>query len=82
MTDFESAMIAGFPRSYPGVPLVGCHFHLSGNTFKHLQLLGLLQDYENYQIFRLHVRMMMAVAFVPVADTVAAFTACVTFVAN
>ena len=75
MTDFESAMSAGFPRRNPGVPLVGCHFHLSGNSFKHLQLLGLQQDYENNQIFRLHVRMMMALAFVPVADTLAAFTA-------
>ena len=48
-------------------------FHLSKKVFTHVQQLGLQQMYLDDDIFRENIRMIPALSFVPVQDTVAAF---------
>ena len=41
MTDFESSMLSAFNQIYPGIPQVGCLFHLAKNAFRRVQDIGL-----------------------------------------
>ena len=70
--DFEAGMIGALGQVYPLSSLHGCWFHLSKNVFKHVQQLGSQQMYLNDDIFRENIRMIPALSFVPVHDTVAA----------
>ena len=73
MIDFEASMLAAIGHIYRNSTNVGCLFHLSKNIFRHVQSLGLQETYVNNQEFRLNVRMISALSFVPVEDTHDAF---------
>ena len=75
MIDFEQSMIGALDRVYPAVPQKGCLFHLSKNIYKRVHQEGLSQLYMNDDVFRTNIRMISALSFVPIADTVQAFDA-------
>ena len=52
----------------------GCLFHLTKNIYRKVQQSGLAQEYINNEQFRNNIRMIGALSFVPIADTVHAFT--------
>ncbi len=45
MTDFEQAAIGAITDAFPGIVLVGCHFHLSQALFRRIQGEGLQAAY-------------------------------------
>ena len=67
--DFEMAMHNALRAIFgPLIGIDGCFFHLCGNTWKHLQELGLTVFYRaNYQAKKF-VGMMDGLAFLPVQD--------------
>ena len=70
MIDFEQSMMGALDRVYPLVPQKGCLFHLSKNIYKHVQNEGLTQLYLNDAVFRTNRRMISAISFAPIADTI------------
>ena len=50
MTDFESSMLSALNQIYPGIPQVGCLFHLAKNIFRRVQDIGL----HNRSTLRIH----------------------------
>ena len=58
---------------FPGVGKEGCFFHISGRVDYNVKQLGLMPKYTADQDFRLQVKKLSALAFVPVSDVVAVF---------
>ena len=75
MIDFEQSMKGALDQVYPIVPQKGCLFHLSKNVYKRVQYEGMSQLYMNDEEFRTNIRMISALSFVPIADTIQAFDA-------
>ena len=73
MIDFEFSMLSALNQIYPGIPQVGCLFHLSKNVFRRVQDIGLQQNYLTDPVFRGNIRMIPALSFVPVQDVIIAF---------
>ena len=73
MMGFERAALNSFETVFPNSILSGCYFHLSSNVWKKRQDVGLQQRYNDDEEFSIHVRMIMSLAFVTVADVVNAF---------
>lgn len=73
MIDFEQSMIHAWEQVYPLVPIKGCLFHLCKNIYRHVQSEGLAQQYMDDEEFRANIRMIGALSFVPIADTIVAF---------
>ena len=48
----------------------GCFYHISTNIWKHVQHLGLSQRYNQEEEFALHIRMLLALAFLPAGDVI------------
>ena len=70
MTDFEQSMIGAIAQVYPLTVQKGCLFHLSKSIYCRVQELGLSHQYLNDAVFRTNVKMISALSFVPIADTV------------
>ena len=49
----------------PNVEIKGCFLHLSWNIWKHIQSAGLQDRYKEDPEFALHLRILVALAFVP-----------------
>ncbi|XP_068204653.1 uncharacterized protein [Palaemon carinicauda] len=64
--DFEIAAFLAIKENFPQVELKGCFFHFSQNMQKHIAALGLSSRYNNDSQFSLQVKMILALAFVPV----------------
>ena len=60
MTDFESSMLSALSQIYPGIPQVGCLFHLAKNVFRRVQDIGLQQNYLTDTLFRGNIRIIPA----------------------
>ena len=71
--DFEQAMIGALRNVYPLVPQKGCLFHLSKNIYRKVQDLGLLQLNLDDEQFRTNIRMIAAISFLPIEDTIQEF---------
>jgi hypothetical protein len=72
--DFEQAAIGAFRSTFSEVHLHGCLFHLTRNMRNKLADEGLLRRYNTDSEFAVTARMIVALAFVPIADLDAAFT--------
>lgn len=65
LCDFEAASISAFSSRFPDCIMSGCFFHLCQNVWRHIQLLGLSQDYINHEQKRVLLKMLPALAFCP-----------------
>ena len=75
MIDFEQACITAIPRVFQHATVYGCHFHLCKSIYRHIQSEGLQEHYIDSEEFRTNMRMISALAFVPLADIVTSFEA-------
>jgi hypothetical protein len=73
MVDFERAAINAISRVYPAAEKKGCLFHLSQSVSRKIQETGNMQVYLQNPVFRENMRMMPALAFVPVQDVQQSF---------
>ena len=72
--DFQMAAINGCRSQFPLSLLSCCFFHLCQNVFKKVQANNPSNLYNNDVVFRTNIRMISALAFVPVYDMVRVFT--------
>ena len=75
MTDFEQSIIGAIAQVNPLTLQKGYLFHLSKSIYGRVQELGLSHQYLNDAVFRTNVKMISALSFVPIADTIQAFDA-------
>lgn len=83
--DFEQAVIKAIRKCFTEARIHGCNFHFSQNIWKHIQQVGLQTKYADDADFALSIRMILALAFVPIPDIEKAFTivtSCDIFVEN
>ena len=73
MIDFERACINAVNLVYPQSQVIGCLFHLCQSVYRHVQSQGLQQQYMENEEFRTNIRMIPALAFVPLDDIIPAF---------
>ena len=65
-TDFELAAINAFKMTFPQSVINGCHFHLGQSVQRKVNELGLKTSYQTNPELALHVRMLYALAYVPI----------------
>lgn len=74
MSDFEQSFINASESIFPSAEHRGCFFHFRQANYRHVQRdHNLLYQDTNDPEFSLHLRMLMALAFVPIAGVVEAF---------
>ena len=73
MIDFELAVINSLERVFLDSEIKGCFFHLSQNIYRKIQENGLQQRYQEDSDFTLKLRMIPALAVVPIDEVVGAF---------
>ena len=73
LSDFEQGAYLAMLEVFPGIGEEGCFFHLCKRLDYHVKKLGLSTKYEQDYDFRMRVKKLAALAFVPVADVVAVF---------
>lgn len=71
--DFEEALIKKFSANFPSTTVGGCLFHFAQNILRHVRGTGLQREYHSNATINLHVRMLVALAFVPPNDVVKIF---------
>ncbi|XP_068205281.1 uncharacterized protein [Palaemon carinicauda] len=71
--DFEKAMMKACLKEFPNTEQNGCFFHFSQCIFRAIQNNGLKRKYETETSFALQMRMLPALAFVPVGSVIDAF---------
>ena len=73
MVDFERACINAITVVFPQANVIGCLFHLCKSIYRHVQSTGLQEQYLVDEVFRTNIRMIAALAFVPLGDIITAF---------
>ena len=66
--DFEHAAFNTMKECFPNVEKRGCLFHLSQNILKKMKNMGFMVNYRDDADFALDVKMITAIAFVPIND--------------
>ena len=69
--DFEKGVIKAFKFHFPGVKIIGCHFHFSSAIYKKVVELGLKTQYSGENMsknFKVWVRMLMPFPFLMLED--------------
>ncbi|XP_071747499.1 uncharacterized protein [Lepeophtheirus salmonis] len=74
-TDFEMASMNALQSVFPDVQIKGCFYHLSQSIYRKIQENGLQDSYQNNPDFNINIRMLSAIAFVPVDQTIEVFEA-------
>ncbi len=62
-----------FSRLFPNATIKGCFFHFSNAIFRRIQQVGLKTDYQENHDLQLRLKMIAAIAFVPLHDVSRAF---------
>lgn len=73
MADFEKASLNACATVFPRAQLVGCFFHLGQCMWRRVQDSNLAESYRDDENVRLHVKMLLALSFVPAGDVPTAF---------
>lgn len=73
MVDFERAAINAIGKTFPESEARGCFFHLGQCVWRHIQSLGMQTIYSNDSNFAWRVKHILALAFVPATNVVAAY---------
>jgi hypothetical protein len=71
--DFEKSMIGACSEVFPTTTQTGCFFHFMQCIFRSIQRNGLKQLYETDIDFAFNIRLLPAIAFVPLDSVVDAF---------
>lgn len=76
MCDFELSIINAAKEVFPGIPVNCCLFHLGQSLYRKVQETGLQVEYNDPEdrSIKEFCHMLLALAFVPVADVVDVFT--------
>ncbi|XP_041371610.1 uncharacterized protein LOC121385139 [Gigantopelta aegis] len=72
-TDYEVATINALQEVFPDTHVHGCLYHLSQCVYRRVQANGLQESYTTDNELSLQIRMIPALAFVPVAGVPATF---------
>ena len=72
MSDFEKASQNAIERAFPATRIIGCLFHLGQNLYRKVKV-NHDDEYKNDDNFRSHVKMLLALSFVPVVDVATVF---------
>ena len=64
--DFESGLIASIRLEFPTASIRGCYFHFCQAVYRKVQVLGLSEFYINEESYRIYIRKLLALAFVPI----------------
>ena len=73
--DFELAAMQSAENVFTNATVHGCFYHLTQNVYRKVQAEGLQTAYCENPELATQVRMLMAIAFVPLTDVVSAFEA-------
>ena len=73
MIDFEVASKNALQEVFPDVRIQGCFYHLSQAIYRKVQSTGLQQEYQTNEDLNIKIRMLAALAFVPVHEIVESF---------
>ena len=68
MLDFEQSAMNVISECYEGIHIQGCFYHLTQSLYRKVQALGYQTKYADDADFAMMVRMIGALAFVPIAD--------------
>ena len=71
--DFERASINAFEAAFPDSVAAGCYFHLGQSVYRRVQLLGLAGKFGADDEFKLRVKKLSALAFLPLEKVVEGF---------
>ena len=63
VVDFERAAINAFKSVFPFLKVRGCHFHFCQSILRQINNLGMKQNYENDEQFRICARMLMVLPY-------------------
>lgn len=72
-TDLEKASINAFLFHFPDSTIQSCLFHLGQAVIRKVQKFGLFNRYINDQSFKVRVRMLVALAFLPMENVIDGF---------
>ena len=73
--DFEAVVRNAIRKMQPDTEIKFCFFHLGQAVWRNVQKLGFTRKYMDDHEFRLNVKKMICLAFVPVDDVIFAFEA-------
>ena len=73
LSDFEQGAFQAVLEVFPGIGAEGCFFHLCKRLDLQVKELGLMQKYRQDGDFKLRVKKLAALAFLPVADVIPTF---------
>lgn len=73
ITDFEDAFIKAVEEVFPDSHLHGCNFHFAQCILRQVNNMNLKSRYNRDDEFALHIKMMIALAFIPPAFVIKAF---------
>lgn len=73
MLDFERGAIKAVENAFPMAEIHLCLFHFGQNVWRHVQSCGLQSIYASDPDFAQNIKLLMALAFVPVDSVVAAY---------
>ena len=73
--DFEAAVRNAIKKMQPDTEIQFCFFHLGQAVWRNVQKLGFSRKYMDDDEFRLNVKKMICLAFVPIDDVIFAFEA-------
>lgn len=73
MIDFERSFIKAVSKCFSQAIIDGCHFHFCQCVWRTVQSNGLQIRYGSDSEFAIHVKMLLALAFVPVENVIESF---------
>ncbi|CAM4983140.1 unnamed protein product, partial [Rotaria socialis] len=68
LSDFETGTIKTIKDMLPNVTHKGCLFHFGQSVWRHVQNKGLSAKYKEDENFRLNVKMLIGLAYLPLSD--------------
>ena len=66
--DFEAGLFTAIKQEFPAANLNGCLFHLNQIIWRKMQAFGFTEKYGNDNVFCWQVRLILALAFVPLSE--------------
>jgi len=66
VVDFERSLILAVETEFPRCRISGCYFHFTQSLWRHIQQVGLAREYRRNLDLKRVIRLVMALAFLPV----------------